>query len=109
MRESVSSVQSLIRLSVPANYNKETAMEPAKVFEKHQEEMNTLSAAISSIDKRCDALKPSVTEYNEKMRHRKDLRKQLAAKQREAKIVQQWFEGTTLIDKRFPLFADTKD
>ncbi len=81
-------------------------MEANQVFVKRQEEIDALTSGISSLDKKLAAQKPVVTEYNENMKKRKDLRKQLAAKQREAKIVAEWLKGTTIIDERFPLFAD---
>lgn len=80
-------------------------MEANEIFAKRQEEIDVIKSAISKLEKDVAALKPCVTEYNEKMRSRKDLRKQLASKQREAKIVAEWFKGTTIIDERFPLFA----
>lgn len=80
-------------------------MDTSQVFQKRQEEVTALTTAISAYEKRINALKPNVTEYNELMKSRKSLRKELAAKQREAKIVAEWFKGTTIIDERFPLFA----
>lgn len=84
-------------------------METTQVFQKRQEEIDALTTTISNLDKVTSALKPYVADYNDKMRKRKELRKQLAAKQREAKIVQEWFKGTTIIDERFPLFAQKQE
>lgn len=84
-------------------------MEANEIFAKRQEEIDVIKSAISKLEKDVAALKPHVTEYNEKMRSRKDLRKQLASKQREAKIVAEWFKGTTIIDERFPLFATPQE
>jgi predicted RNase H-like nuclease (RuvC/YqgF family) len=84
-------------------------MQTKEIFQKRQEEIDALSAAISNHEKVINALKPHVLEYNDRMKTRKELRKQLAAKQREAKIVQEWFKGTTIIDERFPLFANTEN
>ena len=83
--------------------------ETKEILQKRQEEMNALSTAISAYDKRINVLKPSVVEYNELQKSRKEFRKQLAVKQREAKIVAEWFKGTTIIDERFPLFANVKE
>lgn len=86
-----------------------TIMQTNEVFIKRQEEIDALKNAIAKLDKGVSELKPYVTNYNEQMRERKDLRKTLAAKQREAKIVAEWFKGTTVIDERFPLFAQPKE
>jgi len=84
-------------------------MDTSEVFAKRQEEIDALTKAINAQDKKLSSLKPAVTEYNELMKARKIHRKELAAKQREAKIVADWFKGTTIIDERFPLFAQTKE
>lgn len=84
-------------------------METNDVFVKRQEEIDALRAAIAKLDKGVNELKPYVTDYNQMMRERKDARKMLASKQREAKIVADWFKGTTIIDERFPLFAQKKE
>ncbi|KAB2967537.1 hypothetical protein [Zoogloea sp.] len=80
-------------------------MEAHDIFKRRQEEIDALSSAIAAHDKKVSQLKPAVTEYNDALRSRKELRKQLAARQREAQIVAAWFKGTTIIDERFPLFA----
>ena len=84
-------------------------MQTNEVFQKRQEEIDALKSALSKMDKEVADLKPHVTDYNEKMRYRKETRKMLAAKQREAKIVAEWFKGTTIIDERFPLFAQNQE
>ncbi len=84
-------------------------METTEIFAKRQEEIDALSKAIASQDKKLAALKPAVAEYNEIMKARKIHRKELAAKQREARIVADWFKGTTIIDERFPLFAQKQE
>lgn len=77
-------------------------------LEKHQEEVTALESAIRTKDKIIAELKPVVIEYNENMKGRKVLRKQLAAKQRETKVLVEFFTGTTIFDERFPLFATEK-
>jgi predicted RNase H-like nuclease (RuvC/YqgF family) len=74
-------------------------------LEKHSEEITTLQAAIHKYDKQAADLKPSVQQYNEVLRDRKELRRELAMKQKQIAVIAEFLQGTSLIDTRFPLFS----
>ena len=75
------------------------------IAQKKQNEINEIGSALKNFDKKITALKPSVEEYNKLAKERKDLRRILAAKLKEGKIIAEFFKGTTIFDERFPLFA----
>jgi hypothetical protein len=46
-----------------------------------------------------------VQQYNEVLRDRKELRRELAMKQKQIAVIAEFLQGTSLIDTRFPLFS----
>jgi predicted RNase H-like nuclease (RuvC/YqgF family) len=73
-------------------------------LEKHSEEIKTLEAAIHRYDHEANELRPGVVRYNEILRDRKELRRELAGKHKQLKVMAEFLQGTTLFDARFPLF-----
>ncbi|MBP8975082.1 MAG: hypothetical protein KBG83_00035 [Bacteroidetes bacterium] len=71
---------------------------------KQNEEIENLQNVIKAYEHKIHELKPLVVEYNELLRNRKELRRELAVRQKQMKIVKEFLEGTTLFDLRFPLF-----
>jgi len=79
------------------------------IAQNKQNEINEIISALKNFDKKITSLRPSVEDYNKLMRERKDIRRVLATKQKEVKIIAEFFKGTTIFDERFPLFAVQTD
>ncbi len=75
------------------------------ILQKREAEMEELQNRITAISKEMHDMKPVVDEYNAKAKWRKDLRRELAAKQRTLKAVASFFNGLSIFDERFPLFS----
>jgi hypothetical protein len=72
---------------------------------KHNSEIAEMQSAVQRYDRRTADLNPAVVEYNELLRDKKDLRRAIAAMQKQFKIMQEFLQGTSLFDTRFPLFS----
>lgn len=79
------------------------------IAQKKQNEINEIGSALKNFDKKINALRPSVEDYNKLSRERKELRRTLSTKQKEARIIAEFFKGTTIFDERFPLFASNPE
>jgi hypothetical protein len=77
-------------------------------LDKHSEETKTLEAAIHKYDLEAAALRAGVVQYNEILRDRKELRRELAGKYKQLKVMSEFLQGTTLFDARFPLFNQSQ-
>lgn len=66
------------------------------IIRKHELERDELKNNIKLLNKELASLKPTVESYNAKAKYRKDLRRELAAKERVMKIVESFFNDTTL-------------
>jgi peptidoglycan hydrolase CwlO-like protein len=62
----------------------ETNASIADIAQKKQDEINEIQTALKSYEKKIHALKPNVDSYNSLLLDRKELRRTLATKQKEA-------------------------
>lgn len=91
------------------NTNGTAKIDLDEILQKRQSEIQEMQHSIATLHKSATAIKPHVQDYNDKMKKLKEYRRALSQKQKEMKIVASFFEGTSIFDARFPLFAQQQE
>jgi hypothetical protein len=80
-------------------------------LEKRQQELVEIQKDIAAIENEAAVLKDSVKKYNELKQRSSELKKIQKQKERDLKIVVEFFKNTEehYLDKVFPLFRDNQE